>query len=74
MLMLVALQVQGSELSAVHFPSPVFMNVERMANDGNSEFVVDPSLYYPVATLYFEQPHSAGLYLSIGYTFFLVVL
>lgn len=54
--------VQGTELNAGHLPSPVFVNVERMTNDGTSEFVVDPSLYYPAATSYgyyctgFESP------------------
>lgn len=53
--------VQGTELSP-HLPSPVFVNVERMTNDGAQEFVVDPSLYYPAATNYgyyctgFESP------------------
>ncbi|KNA13151.1 hypothetical protein SOVF_119220 isoform B [Spinacia oleracea] len=51
----------GTELNP-RLSSPVIENFQMMASDGSTEFVVDPSLYYPAAPTYgyyctgFESP------------------
>ncbi|XP_074272987.1 uncharacterized protein LOC141596666 [Silene latifolia] len=43
--------LQGSELNP-RLPSPFYANIETMNNDRTSEYMVDPSLYYPNAAGY----------------------